>query len=486
MWGKWSGRGGYGEVVRVSLPLVISFGTTSLMHFTDRMFLSAYSLEAVGASLPAGILSFLLISFFMGVAGYVNVFVAQYAGAGRLARIGASLWQGVHFSLGSAAVLALFYFLAEPLFAHSGHPPGVRELETVYFQVLTLGGGLPVLSTALSTFFSGRGLTRPVMMVNLAGAAVNIPLDWALINGWGALPELGILGAGVATVVAQAVMVLMFAAWVFLPKGHRPFAVLSAWRVQPELFWRLMRFGVPGGVQMFLEIFAFTMFSFLVGRLGAIPLAATNIVVAINSLAFMPMVGLSVGVSTLVGQAIGRGLPAQGHQAAMNALRLGLGYMAAMLALYVGAPVWLMELFQPQGQAMAGFAPVAAVGVRLLKIVAVYVLFDATGIILAGALKGAGDVRFVMWAIAITSLGVLVGPAVVVVEVLDAGLMAAWLCAAAYMMVLSGVLAWRYRTGRWRGMRVIELAPSGPPAPGAGAALRTPPAAEADQSNSPA
>ena len=82
----------YRDVLRISLPLVVSMSSTMIMEFTDRIFLANYSLDAIAAALPAGITSFLFISFFMGTAQYLNVFVAQYTGSGTLHRVGAVLW----------------------------------------------------------------------------------------------------------------------------------------------------------------------------------------------------------------------------------------------------------------------------------------------------------------------------------------------------------------------------------------------------------
>jgi MATE family multidrug resistance protein len=104
------------------------------------------------------------------------------------------LWQGIWFCIPAWMFLASLALFSGPLFALGGHPQPLRELEVAYFNVLTLGGGLVVLSTTLAGFFSGRGMTIPVMAVNTIGAAVNIPLDYALINGWGWFPELGIVG----------------------------------------------------------------------------------------------------------------------------------------------------------------------------------------------------------------------------------------------------------------------------------------------------
>jgi|GEM_PF-4740995 len=91
---RWKSRNGYRDVLSVSLPLIVSMGSVTLMQFTDRIFLGRYSLAAIAAALPAGIASFLFVSFFLGAVSFTGVFVAQYAGAGRPQRIGCALWAG--------------------------------------------------------------------------------------------------------------------------------------------------------------------------------------------------------------------------------------------------------------------------------------------------------------------------------------------------------------------------------------------------------
>jgi MATE family multidrug resistance protein len=456
---RWSQEGGYREVLRIGLPLVVSFGSTSLIHFTDRVFLANYSLEAIAAALPAGIVSFLFTCFFMGVAGYVNVFIAQYMGAGRFDRVGAALWQGIYFSMGAAIFLALLYFIAEPLFAFSGHPPEVRAQEVIYFEILTLGSGLIVISTALSCFFSGRGLTRPVMVTNLIAAAVNIPLDYMLINGVGPFPEMGIAGAAIATVFSQLVMTLLFVALIFGPKSHQPFGLFTARAFDRKLFRRMMNYGLPGGIQFFVDIFAFTYFVFMVGRLGSIELAATNIVFAINTMAFLPMIGLSVTVSTMVGQALGANRPDLAMFSTGSTLRITLFYMSAMVLIYLIVPEPLLGLFSDAETQPANHKAIVEAGVVLLKFVAVYTMFDAFAIILSGALRGAGDIKFVTATMAIASIFVMLLPVYVMIEVLHMGLYPVWTCAAGFIVTLACVFWLRYRGGKWRDMRVIEQEP---------------------------
>ena len=436
MFKRWGRENGYRDVLRIGLPLVVSMGTTSVIHFTDRMFLSNYSVEAIAASAPAAIASFLFLSFFMGVASYANVFVAQYTGARLPHRVGASLWQGIYFSLGAAVFLALLVFFAEPFFRFGGHPSEIQSLEVDYFRILTLGAGMVVLATALSCFYTGRGKNRPVMIVNLLGAAINIPLDYVLINGVGVFPELGIVGAGIATVTAQVCMVIFFAGLIFKSSNNREYKVWEARSFEKDLFKRLMRYGLPGGAQFFIDIFAITFFIFMIGRLGKVELAVSNIVFAINHLAFLPMVGFSIGVSAMVGQAIGRGKPEDALEATTSTFHITFTYMTFVAAVFVLAPETLLNLFKSNDYSDQEYGQIMKLGVELLRFVALYTLFDSMLIIYFGALRGAGDIFFVMRAMALLVTLIMI-PVYIGVEYLSFGLYTTWLFLTMYVVILA-------------------------------------------------
>ncbi|MDH3799324.1 MAG: MATE family efflux transporter [Desulfobacterales bacterium] len=450
----------YRKVLRISLPLVISMSSTMIMEFTDRVFLANYSLDAIAAALPAGITAFLLISFFLGTAQYLNVFVAQYSGSGRPQRVGAVLWQGIYFSVLSGVALAGLSFLAEPLFRLGGHPIEVQVLEAVYFKVLCRGSGILIVGTALSCFFSGRGQTRLVMIITMIGTLFNIPLDYALINGIWIFPEWGIRGAAIATVMSWSLVTLIFALLVFTRENDRAFNVLTQRTVEADLFGRLMRYGIPSAIQFSLDIFAFTFFIFMVGRIGKIQLAATNMVFSINSLAFMPMMGFSLGTSTLVGQALGRNRVNDAVAVTKATIHIVLGYIFILLILFLFLPQPLLELFRPRHLAPENFAPIVSIGIILLRFVAAYIFFDALYMVCIGVLKGAGDTRFIMCSIGALSLAIMILPVYIGVEVFGAGLYYAWSCATAFVFFLFTVSFWRYRQGHWKNVRVIEHAPT--------------------------
>jgi MATE family multidrug resistance protein len=452
---RWYGDGGYGEVLGIALPLIVSTGTWSVQHFVDRMFLTWYSPEAIAAAMPAGILSFTITCIFIGSASYVGTFVAQYYGAKQYERCGPSLWQGIYIALIGGVVMVMLIPLAGLLFRSIGHAPEIQECERVYFKILCLGAAPVIASSAVSAFLSGLGRTRPVMWVNIFVTLVNLILDWLLIFGHWGLPEMGIAGAGIATVSALCFNILVYFILISHSSYSKKYATIKGWRFDRQLFARLVRFGFPSGVHFFIDIAGFTVFILLIGRLGIVSLAATNIAFNISTLAFMPMIGMGIAISVLVGKRLGENRPEVAERATYSTFHLTFVYMTIIALFYVVWPDLFMAPFAAQSDSTQ-FAPIRELTVVLLRFVALYSIFDAMNIIFASAIKGAGDTRFVMSTIVALSISVLILPSYAAIVYLSMGIYGGWAFVTAYIIVLGTVFFFRFLGGKWKSMRVIE------------------------------
>jgi len=455
-WSDWRRRSRYAEVSRVCIPLVTGMAATTVMEFTDRIFLSHYSVDAISAVVPAGVTAFLLLCFLGGVSGYVSVFIAQYYGSGRPEKIGLVLWQGLFITFLSGIFLFLFAtFATTPLFTLVGHSPTVRIQEELYFRILCHGGVLHVAIQALSGFFTGRGKTRPVMLATVLGMAVNIPLDYGLINGVWGFPELGIRGAGLATVVSWGVTLLFLVLAAFSRPLRKEFRLLETMVLDREIFVGLLRYGVPGALQFSLDIFAFTFFILMVGRMGTVPLAASNIVISISSLAFMPALGFSYGICSMAGYALGRKRPDEARAAAWSGIHILLAYTLLLDIFFIVSPEWIVSVFVHSSDS-GQYEEISHMASKLLRLVAAYILLDAFYMIFSAVLKGAGDTRFLLWAISGASLGCMIVPLFVGIHYMGMGIYAAWSCIVGFVATLCFLVSWRYGKGRWEEMLVIE------------------------------
>jgi MATE family multidrug resistance protein len=365
------------------------------------------------------------------------------------------MWQGTYFSLAAGAVLALLAPLAGPVFALAGHEAAVRAHEVTYASILLLGSGPVILMATLSSFFAGRGNTRVVLAVNVVATAVNGLLDYAWIFGKLGFSAWGVAGAAWATVTSQVVGSAILLVLILKREHRLVYRTLAGWRLEPALFARFLRFGLPTGLQYSVEIGAFALFMVLVGRIGTVELAASGIAFNLNMMVFMPMLGLGVGVSAVVGRHLGANRPLAAERATWSAFWMSLAYMSLCGLLYVLAPGLLLAPYGARADP-ATFPAVATVATVLLRFIALYSIFDMMNVVFAAGLKGAGDTLYPLVLTLALSWGAMLVPAYLACELLGGGAYVAWSAATAYIAFLGLLMLRRFRSGRWTQMRVIE------------------------------
>jgi MATE family multidrug resistance protein len=448
------------EVLRLAWPLVLTQSAWTLQIVLDRIFLSQWSTEAVGAGISAVMIFWTGLGFFQWTVNYATTFVAQYTGAGQPHRVGAVTGQALWLAVLSGLSFLLLIPAAGPIVSLGGHDADLQRMEAIYFRCLCFSA-LPILvSAAAGSFFAGRGDTLTVLLLNVIGLVVNAAVAFVLIFGRLGFAPMGIAGAGWATVAGTSASALVGLALLVRPRFVREFGNVVNWKLDRELFGRLLYFGLPQGVGTLLETLAFTLFLIFVGRLGKEDLAATSIACTLNLLCFLPMMGVGQAIEVLVGQRLGENQPRLAERAVWTGLIVSFSFTAVVAAAYVFAPGLLAWPFQTQDDP-AGWAEVLSRVVLLLQFVAVYCLFDSLSLVFAFGLRGAGDTRFVMLT------GLLVCWPIMVVPTWAAwyfgwGMYWAWTFASAYICILAGVYLWRFLRGRWRNMRVIEQQPQLP------------------------
>jgi MATE family multidrug resistance protein len=319
-----------------------------------------------------------------------------------------------------------------------------------------LGTGPAVAVAVIAGFFTGRGKPWPVMVVGVSGSIMNMGLNYLLIFGCWGFPELGVKGAAIATLISNLFSFSVFSLLLFNHTYEERYHILSRWRLNTFLFVRLLRFGLPNGLQFFMGYMGITVFILLVGRLGTLELAATNIAFNINVLAFMPMIGFGMAVMILVGQYQGKGRPDLSERCVYSGFHLTYIYMVGIAAAYVLVPDIFLWPFAVRAD-LTSFTPIMELTVVLLRFVAVYCLFDTMNIIYASGIKGAGDTRFVMLMMFAFFLFGLAIPTYVTLVVLDMGIYAAWTVLTLYIIILSFAFLLRFLGGKWKSMSVIEV-----------------------------
>ncbi len=468
----WSRPAGCREVLRIAIPMIISSGAWAIMSFADRVMLTWYSenaaalfaespeitTSAVGsataAAAAAGSLFFVITSLPFGITMLVNTFVAQYYGAGKHRRIGPIVWQGIFFGM----AIAPLYLLAQPLFMAifqlMGHDPVLVVLEERYLHYALVAVGAQVAGESVAAFFVGRGKTQTVMIVNIAAVSLNILLDYLLIFGKWGLPEMGTGGASLATTICLWLRFFVFFALIFAASGQGDrFGFTSGCRFDFPLMRRLMRFGLPSGLEFFLENAGFGAFILLMGNISAQAMAATSIAFSLNALSFLPLVGMGIAVMSMVGRYLGENKPELAQRATLSALALGTISNGFFVLLYLFFPDQLLYAFLKFGDPVE-FAPLRDMTVMILRFVAVYLLFDGVNIIFMAAIKGAGDTMYLLAVTLVMSPILPVACAIALAN--GGGLSVCWLILTIWICVFAGCFCVRFFRGKWKSMRVIE------------------------------
>ena len=440
-------------------PLIIANSFTTIQFTVDRAFLSQYNPNAMGASMPAAMVFWLAMSLLHGTAAYSSTFVAQYTGAKRPHRVGPAVWHGVYAALLFGSLFWIAWPFAEPLFKAFKHDEKLIPLEATYFQTLLAAAAPMGIVQALSGFYSGRGDSWTVTLINLVGTVVNIVLDYIMIFGHYGCPEMGIAGAGWATVIGSWASAIVGMGIFLKPSFQQQFGTLSGWKPEADLIWRYFKYGVPAGVQWMLEALSFTFFVILVGQIDTAAANATSLTFTLNMVAFLPMMGLGQAVSVLVGQRLGENKPDLAERSTIIGVKWAFVYMLIIATLYLTMPNLLLMGFRPPADSEEAkeFVRVAEIVPKLLICVAIYSIADAMYVVISFALRGAGDTRFVMWLTFILAWPVMILPTWWLVKN-GYSIYWPWATATAYVGVMAICFAWRFRKGYWKSMRVIEHA----------------------------
>lgn len=437
----------YFDIFKLVWPIALGMVNSAVMQFVDRAYLARHSMLALEAILPATTLAWIFMSFFQSVVGYSGVFVSQYYGAQDNVNTVRSYRAGLLMAVISGLLMIPLIPLGDFIFSFTAASADVLKLEKAYYNIVIACGFFVFGQMAVTSYFTGRGKTRIVFWVSLLGNIINIIVDPILIFGWGIVPELGIKGAAFATVGS---LVVQFVSLLFLARRDIKSylgEVKEDVSKMLELIRQILRFGIPAGAYDVLNMASFTIFVFVTGRVGDVAFAASNACFTVNYLLYAPVMGFSIGAQTLVGQSCGRGETDAARMVAKKTLLLGLGFVVASCAAVAVLHRPLLLLFAPsQLEYQAEFM---SVGFLLLILMGAWMIFDATDTIVSGALKGAGDTKFVMIWMFIASFIIWL-PVVFLVAKFHNTMPALWATMVGYVLVICTGTLIRWKCGKWR------------------------------------
>lgn len=501
------------ELLTIALPTIATMFSFTLMQFVDALMVSKIGPEPhhVAAQGNGGMANWLLLSVFFGISTVINTYVSQNVGANRPEQAARYGWAGVWMGVCVWPVMLIAAWLMPALMGGVwqigdlrlglGHEGELLRAEVIYAQILLVGSLLKLVNKGTSEFFFG--IHRPIVVTisvvagNLANIVANyvlifgrvsIPALDGIVPGWStltemlapvdeALPALGVAGAAIGTIIGYLVECVIQTS-VFLSRAyHKTYSTRSAWRHWTKQAKEVLKLGWPAGLMMGNETFCWWfLMSYLLGAGGAAAARhagvtdpdqireAAEVSNAVGWIglrymhaAFMPTVGLSIAITAIVGKYMGMGRVDLAESRSWLALRVALGYMGLCAVLMVVFRVPLIEVFLDRDASEAQRASMMQIGSGVMIAAAVFQLTDAVGIMLIGALRGAGDTKWPGVVTVVLSWVVLTAGGLILVWLAPGlGSLGPWIAAAAYITALGAAMLWRFLRGPWREIRLVE------------------------------
>lgn len=380
-------------LLALGLPLVGSHIAQMLINVTDTVMMGWYDVTGLAALSVSGPIFFIVFIFGSGFAWAVTPMVAAAISGGDERQTRRVTRMGLWLSIGFGALVTPAFFFAEPILLALGQTPEVALEAGRYMPWLGLGMIPALVVQVLKSYLSAIELTRAILVAVIGAAVINAGVNYALIFGNLGAPELGIVGAGIASFLSHAISLLALLIYAIrkrpdhelLKNFHRP---------DPEALASVFRIGLPIGFTLLAEVGLFAASSIMMGWLGTIPLAAHGIALQIASVTFMIPLGLSQAVTVRVGAAWGRTDREALRAASQAGMILAMIAAAVTVTLFLTVPETLVGLFidptDPDRPA------ILATGVTLLAVAALFQLVDFGQVMGLGMLRGVQDTRVPM------------------------------------------------------------------------------------------
>jgi len=475
---------GFREVLLLSTPTALALLSGTIVRFVDGWMVSRVASYQFSAQFVAGLTSFVIEALAVGTLGVVGAFVSQSVGEGKRRRCGRYAWAGLHLSWLYALLMLPLILLARPILGLFEHGPATHALQAMYFRYMMFSLMLTVPARAIEQFFIGIHKPGVIYIAATVANLFNIGANYCLIFGKFGLPRLELQGAAIGSCISWALQLAILLSVFLSRRFHR----LYGTRVGRTLRWRLIgqivRLGLPVGARLSNAMLCWNIFANgFVGRFGPAHLAGNGVAMRYGLVAILPIVGMSMAVTALVGRYIGAGRPDLARRRTHTAMIVGAAYLAVISSATVVFRKPMVVFFARQATAArsnpgespptGAVAPteedladpddIIRIGSWLLLLLLAVQWFDTANILYIGALRGAGDTRRPM--IVAMSLAWLleVGGGAMMVALLpqwEGG--GPYLAAIFYLLCTSVYLAWRFESGKWRKIDIFNRRKSQP------------------------
>jgi MATE family multidrug resistance protein len=436
-------------MVRFTLPIVLGLATHALNNLVDAAFVGQLGAAPLAALALANFTYISGMVVLLGLTRSAMTFLSQSYGSGHPQLLGEWVSQYQWLALASLPIL-LVLMQGFPWVAQAAHlSEGTAANSVRYLSIRVWEIPFLLTSVLYGTLYNATGRSTFPMTVQWGAVALNITLNYGLTLGHFGLPRLGIVGSATSTLTSQIVAAGVMVGVTYFGPMRRRHGLRLIRRPHGRTLLRILKVGLPQGTGDGLELSAFLAFFAIVGWLGESAVAASNIGLQVTHVLFMPAIATGIAAASYAGRFVGAGAPGMARVTTHRILRITALYMGAL-----GIPLWFLGETITRG--FIADAEVVRQAGWVFKVMAVYQVFDALGIVLRIVLSGAGDTRFPMAAVGVCGALVMVPLSWWLSTRVEPGILGAWLGMLGYIVVLGIVLLWRFERGAWMRLGVLR------------------------------
>ena len=440
------------------------------MGIADVAMVGHLGAEALAATGMGNMLFWGALSFMIGVRTATQTVTARRLGEKKYYKCAPALFNGLLMGFAYSIPLSVFgYIFSKSFVPFFISDPTAQAQCIIYTEIVFLGLFFSAIGFVFQGFFTGIEETKVHMKATISSNLLNVYLNAGLIYGsegmkdfiqetipalsfltpiwqWTVFPALGVKGAAIATLVASVWMALHYFTHLFSKQVRHKFNVFAL-SVDLSMMRRQLKLALPQGVQEMVIAVGWSVFYKIMGLIGLIELATTELLFTIMHASFMPALGVGQACATLVGKYMGENKIHKSEASIKESIRLAEYIMGTMGTCFILFPKFFLYWFTNDPQ-------IISMGVFGLRILGAVQFLDAIGFTLWFALSGAGNTLFPAMVESFLTWGVVVFGSYILGVVLQVGFMGPWLLFPVYMALFAGIMVWKISKGDWKEIEV--------------------------------
>lgn len=433
----------YSRIWQIAYPIILGSIAQNLINITDTAFLGRVGEIALGAGALGGLFYLAVIMLGLGFSTGAQIIIARRNGEGKPKEIGQIIDQSLYFMLPMAILtFLLLRYWSVFILDFAVKSENIFIETSIYLKYRSFGIFFAMGNMVFRAFYVGLAKTKVITYTTLVLAIVNISLDYILIFGKFGAPEMGVAGAAIASVVAEATALLYFIGYTFITIRFKDYDLFTFHKPQYAKLYAILKVAIPIMMQQFISLSVWFVFFLLIEKIGEMALAVSNIVRSVYVILMIPVWGFATATNTLVSYIIGlkkqdevmslilkiAGLTVVG---VFGIVIIGLLFPTAILSVYTNDPA-LLELGKP-----------------VLNIVSVGVFFVSIGFIFFNGISGTGKTN-VSLTLEIIVLTIYLTYTYLLIYVFNANVTQAWSSEIVYGVLLALTSLIYLKSGKWK------------------------------------